>query len=64
MAIFRPEGAAYVEAPTSDVLPPLTAEALSHFIEESWAQRRTVWMRNVREWVRRHSRGGADDPTA
>jgi Uma2 family endonuclease len=54
LVIFRLEGEEYVEAATSQVLPPLNVDVLSDFVEASRTQGRTVWMRDVRVWARRH----------
>ena len=61
VVILRLEGEAYVEISTSDALPPLTGAVLSGFVEASWTLGRTIWRRNVREWVRRHG-GEAGEP--
>ena len=54
LAILVLDGERYVEVATSRVLPPLNAELLSDLVEASRTQGRTVWMRALRDWVRRH----------
>jgi Uma2 family endonuclease len=52
LAIFELHGEEYVEVARSNILPPLTSEALSRFIEESTSLNLVAWMRQVREWLR------------
>lgn len=54
LTIFSLEGEQYVGAAASRVLPPLNVDVLSDFLEASRTQGRTVWMRAVRVWARRH----------
>ena len=63
LAILSLEGEQYGEAAASHVLPPLTIDVLSSFVEASRTQGRTVWMRAVRTWVRQH-RDEAGGPPA
>ena len=53
---YRLEGRRYIETRSSSVLPPLTSEVATRFLEESTRTRRTEWLRRVREWAR-SSRG-------
>ncbi len=43
---------AYSESERSAALPPLTAEALSRFLQRGRALPRTAWLRELRAWVR------------
>lgn len=52
LAIFELRGEEYIEVAGSKILPPLTSEALSRFIEESASLGIVTWMRRVREWTR------------
>jgi Uma2 family endonuclease len=52
VAIFRLNSGAYVEAPNSLALPPVTGEILTHFLEESQKLKSTAWLREIREWAR------------
>lgn len=52
LAIFELHGEEYVEVAGSNILPRLTSEALSRFIEESTSLDLVAWMRRVREWLR------------
>lgn len=56
LKILTPEGADYTEVNESIVLPPVTAAVLSDFVNQSASTKRTVWLRSVREWARKHSR--------
>ncbi len=42
----------YEIAEASAVLPGVTGRDLTRFLEESGAQRRTLWLKGVREWAR------------
>ncbi|MGH2617983.1 MAG: Uma2 family endonuclease [Thermomicrobiales bacterium] len=42
----------YVEVEVSAALPPLTSEILTRFLVASQTLRRTVWIRQVRDWAR------------
>jgi Uma2 family endonuclease len=53
IAIFRLEGNVYAEAPESAILPPLSGEVLSGFVEEGKVLGRTAWLKRVREWARK-----------
>lgn len=52
VAILRLERTGYVEVDESMALPPLTGAVLSRFAHASKATRRTVWLREFREWAR------------
>ncbi len=52
MKILVLERSDYVETTESLVLPPVTGNALTDFVEKSKATRRTLWLEGVREWVR------------
>ncbi len=52
LAILRLDGGSYVASTTSPALPLLTSDALSRFLAESRALKRTAWLRLVRGWVR------------
>ena len=54
-AILQLEGAGYIEIGESMVLPPLPSATLSRFVEGGKSMRRTVWLREVREWTRAHA---------
>ena len=50
--IYRLAGDAYHRQEASLVLPGLTSQLLSQFMQDSTAMKRTVWVRRVREWAR------------
>jgi Uma2 family endonuclease len=52
VAIFVLADGNYVERAESRALPTVTGEALTHFVETGQTLKRTVWLRQVREWVR------------
>jgi Uma2 family endonuclease len=52
MTIFRLAGDGYVTAEESAVLPGVTGRDLIRLLNESVGQRRTLWLRGVREWAR------------
>lgn len=52
LRIFHLENAVYIEREESAVLPVLTSHALSQFVVDSTALKRTAWLRRVRHWVR------------
>jgi Uma2 family endonuclease len=56
LAIFELSGEEYTRIAESKVLPPLTSETLSRFIEESSSLDIVTWMSRVREWVRESAR--------
>lgn len=49
------ENGNYVESTESSVLPGVMRNDLAQFIQESQEQKRTVWLRNVRNWARKHA---------
>ncbi len=55
LAILKLEDGDYVETPESTALPALTSSTLSRLIERSKSERRTVWLKEVRESVRRET---------
>jgi Uma2 family endonuclease len=52
IAILRLERTGYSDAPVSATLPSLSSSALSDLVEKNKAMKRSVWIREVREWVR------------
>ena len=50
--IARLKGKAYALAEESVVLPGVSSEQLSQWVEESHSLERTVWLQRVRGWVR------------
>ena len=52
VTIYRLAGDAYHRQEASLVLPGLTSQLLSQFMQDSTAMKRTVWVRRVREWTR------------
>lgn len=52
VTIYRLAGDAYHRQEESLVLPGLTSQLLSQFMQDSTATKRTAWVRRVREWVR------------
>ncbi|MBA3413689.1 MAG: hypothetical protein H0U10_00490 [Chloroflexia bacterium] len=42
----------YLASAASLALPPLTPDALTRFVTESRALKRTAWLRLLRGWVR------------
>lgn len=52
VAIFLLEAGAYVERDESHALPRVTANVLTDFLAEGRSQKRTVWLRALREWAR------------
>jgi Uma2 family endonuclease len=53
VTMYRLESGRYMEIETSLALPPLTALQSTIFLDESRYEKSTVWIRRVREWVRR-----------
>jgi len=62
LIIYRLEGERYGTAARSAVLPLLTSEVATRFLEESTQLKSTVWLRRVREWIRIHSATGSSLP--
>ena len=54
LAIFRRTDGPYGEYEESAVLPRVTSQALSGFIEQSKSLARAVWLQQVRKWARKH----------
>jgi Uma2 family endonuclease len=54
LRFFALEGRNYVVRAESAVLPGLTSEVASRFIEDARLEPRTVWSRKVREWAKAH----------
>lgn len=54
LSIGRLEGEGYVESRASAVLPVLTADALSRFLETSKTSTRPELLRSFRDWIRSH----------
>jgi Uma2 family endonuclease len=54
--IFKREHDQYTEVDHSLALPLLTSVVATRFLEESTELRSTVWLRQVREWVRQQGR--------
>jgi Uma2 family endonuclease len=50
--ILQLAGSAYAEVSASAALPPMTTNTLNRFLRASRSQRRTVWIRQLREWAR------------
>jgi Uma2 family endonuclease len=53
VAIYRLEGESYTEQDESAALPGLTTAVISHFLQRSETQKRSTWLRSLREWARR-----------
>ena len=52
VTIYRLAGDAYHRQEESLVLPGLTSQLLSQFMQDSTVMKRTAWVRRVREWAR------------
>jgi Uma2 family endonuclease len=53
VTIFTLEKGEYRTQEASVVLPDLTSQVLTRFLEDSQAMKRSAWVRRVREWARR-----------
>src|SRR5713101_5760577 len=53
VTMHRLERGSYAQIEASLAMPPLTASQAMVFLEESRHEKSTVWLRRVREWVRR-----------
>jgi Uma2 family endonuclease len=53
VTMHRLERGSYAQIEASLALPPLTASQATVFLDESRQEKSTVWLRRVREWVRR-----------
>jgi Uma2 family endonuclease len=51
VTIHQLAGSEYDDVPASTVLPPLSSDILTRFMRDSRLQRRTVWIRQLREWA-------------
>ncbi|HLE70164.1 MAG TPA: Uma2 family endonuclease [Vicinamibacteria bacterium] len=54
LRFFALEGGKYVARAESAVLPGLTSEVASRFLEDARSEPRTIWSRKVREWAKAH----------
>ncbi|MGH9319121.1 MAG: Uma2 family endonuclease [Vicinamibacteria bacterium] len=54
LRFFMLEGRKYAARGESAVLPGLTSEVASSFLEDAKSEPRTVWSRRVREWAKAH----------
>ncbi len=52
VTVLRLDGDDYRETAASSVLPPLTADVLARFVNESRLLARTGWLRALRAWIR------------
>ncbi len=52
LRFFALEGGKYSARPESAVLPGLTSEVASRFLEDAKTEPRNVWIRKVREWAK------------
>jgi Uma2 family endonuclease len=52
MTILVLEGSDHAETAESIVLPPVTSNVLTDFVEKSKSMKRTAWLEVVREWSR------------
>ena len=57
VTIFQLAKEEYLLQTTSTVLPGLTSEVISRFLVDGQTTKRTEWIRRVREWARRHTKG-------
>ena len=55
MTILVLEGSDYAETAESIVLPPVTSNVLTDFVEKSKSMKRTAWLEVVREWSRENA---------
>ena len=55
MTILVLEDSDYAETTESIVLPPVTSNVLTDFVEKSKSMKRTAWLEVVREWSRENS---------
>lgn len=53
LTILILEGPGYAETAGSAVLPPVTSSVLTNFVEKSKTSKRTIWLKTVREWIRK-----------
>jgi Uma2 family endonuclease len=55
MTILVLEESDYAETSESIVLPPVTSNVLTDFVEKSKTTTRTAWLKEVREWARKRT---------
>jgi Uma2 family endonuclease len=55
LTIFTLKRGEYQLRTTSLILPGVTGQMITQFLEESDTLKRTVWLRRLREWVRTHA---------
>jgi Uma2 family endonuclease len=55
MTILYLEDSDYAETAESIVLPPVTSSVLTYYVEKCKTTRRTVWLKEVREWSRKNT---------
>ena len=53
--IYILHGSAYIEVGESLVFPQVTATVLTGFLLASQTEKRSLWLKSVREWMRAHS---------
>lgn len=46
------QGKKYIETAESRALPPVTGEILTRFLTQSQTEKRSVWLKKLREWIR------------
>jgi Uma2 family endonuclease len=56
VSFFGREGDEYIERAESALLPNVTSDVLTEFVEKDKHLKRTAWLRYVREWARQLSR--------
>jgi Uma2 family endonuclease len=54
LTLFTLEHGEDLAQEASSVLPGLTGQVITRFLEDSQTLKRTVWFRNVQEWARQH----------
>jgi hypothetical protein len=52
--IFVLSGKKYLEKTKSLALPKVTGEVLTKFITESETEKRSVWVKNIRNWINKN----------
>jgi Uma2 family endonuclease len=55
MTILVLEASEYAETAESLVLPPVTSNVITDFVEKSKSMKRTAWLKEVREWSRENT---------
>jgi Uma2 family endonuclease len=56
LTIFTLSGGKYQARQASKMLPGISVQRLTQFLEEGKTLRRTAWLRQVRQWVQRQAR--------